>query len=358
MTGKNSEESYAVIMAGGRGERFWPLSTGETPKPFLPILGKKSLFQMTVERIKPLIPVNRVLVVLGQKHLKIAREQLPKVPPQNFLVEPEGKDTAPCIGFASLHIEKRDPEAIMVVIPSDHHIPDQNIYLHSLSAAIRLLSDRDELITLGIKPNRPETGYGYIQAKKQMSLLDNIPFLKVERFIEKPDLMRAKKYITNKDYYWNSGIFVWRNQTIQDMIKRHLPQVWQGMSRIREKLSDHQVLSKEFRKFSRISIDYGVLEKVKNILLIPAEFRWDDVGTWAALERIHRLDEHGNAVIGIHRGIDTRNCVIHAQNHLVGTIGVANLLIIQANGKLLICSKEKSQDVKEISRLLNARSRD
>jgi len=358
MTGKSSKRSYAVIMAGGRGERFWPLSTGATPKPFLPILGEKSLLQMTVERITPLLPLNRVLVVLGKEHLKVAQEQLPGLPPQNFLVEPEGKDTAPCIGFASLHVEKRDPDAMMVVIPSDHYIPDPDTYLHSLSAALQLLGTRDEIITLGIKPARPETGYGYIQAKKQVDMLDNIPFLKVERFVEKPDLKRAKTYGASKGYYWNSGIFVWRNRTIQDLLTKYLPEVWQGLSRIRERLGDKHALSDEFRQFPRISIDYGVLEKAKNILLIPAEFRWDDVGTWAALERVHRIDEHGNAIIGMHRGIDTRNCVIHAQDQLVATIGVSNLIIVQAHGKLLICSKERGQDVKEITKLFNSRSKE
>ena len=358
MTGKSSERSYAVIMAGGRGERFWPLSTGEIPKPFLPLLGKKSLIQMTVERITPLIPLSRVLVVLGKKHLKVAQEQLPGLPPQNFLVEPEGKDTAPCIGFASLHVEKLGPDAIMAVIPSDHHIPDQDTYLRSLSAALNLLAARDEIITLGIKPNRPETGYGYIRAGEQVDMLNNISFLKVEGFVEKPDLERAKRYAASKDYYWNIGIFVWRNRTIQNLLKKHLPEVWQGLSRIRERLGDKKVITEEFRKFPRISIDYGVLEKAKNILVIPAEFRWDDVGTWAALERVHRLDENGNAIIGMHRGIDTRNCVIHVQDHLVATIGVSNLVIVQANGKLLICSKEKSQDVKEIVKLFNSRSKE
>lgn len=358
MSLKGNERSYAVIMAGGRGERFWPLSTGETPKPFLPLLGEKSLIQMTVERISPLIPLQRILVVLGKEHLKIGREQLPGLPQQNFLVEPEGKDTAPCIGFASLQLEKLNPEAIMAVIPSDHYIPDQDKYLHSLSAAFRLLTTRDELITLGIKPNRPETGYGYLQASIQTDLLDNVPFLKVQRFIEKPALQRAKRYIRRRDYYWNSGIFVWRNRTIQALLNKYLPEVWQGLSRISERFTNKKFVSKVFRKFPRISIDYGVLEKAKNILLIPAEFRWDDVGTWAALERVHPLDKDGNAVIGRHEGMETKNCIIHSHDHLVATIGVSDLVIVQVNGRLLICPKDKSQSVKEISRFLSSRSRE
>jgi mannose-1-phosphate guanylyltransferase len=351
---KNRERAYAVVMAGGRGERFWPLSTGETPKPFLPILGEKSMLQMTVERITPLIPLPRILVVVGKEHLKVAQEQLPELPEENFLVEPVGKDTAPCIGFASLHVEKRDPDAVMVVMPSDHHIPDHDIYVQSLSAAIQLLATRNALITLGIKPTRPETGYGYIKAQGQADRFNNIPFLKVEKFIEKPDLKLAKTYVTQKDYYWNSGIFVWRNRTIQDLFKKYLPAIWTGMSRIREKLGDNKVITEEFRQFPRISLDYGILEKAEGILVIPAEFRWDDVGTWAALERVYQLDEYGNAVIGRHRGIDTRNCVIHAQDHLITTIGISHLVIVQTDGKLLICPKERCQDVKELVQLLSS----
>jgi len=351
---KNRERAYAVVMAGGRGERFWPLSTGETPKPFLPILGEKSMLQMTVERIIPLIPLPRILVVVGKEHLKVAQEQLPELPEENFLVEPIGKDTAPCIGFASLHVEKRDPDAVMVVIPSDHHIPDNDMYVQSLSAAIQLLATRNALITLGIKPTRPETGYGYIKAQGQADRLNNIPFLKVEKFVEKPDLKLAKTYVTQKDYYWNSGIFVWRNRTIQDLFKKYLPSIWTGMSRIRERLDNNRVITEEFRQFPRISLDYGILEKAEGVLVIPAEFRWDDVGTWAALERVYQLDEYGNAVIGRHRGIDTRNCVIHAQDHLITTIGISHLVIVQTDGKLLICPKERCQDVKELVQLLSS----
>ena len=351
---KNRERAYAVVMAGGRGERFWPLSTGDTPKPFLPILGEKSMLQMTVERIIPLIPLPRILVVVGKEHLKVAQEQLPELPEENFLVEPIGKDTAPCIGFASLHVEKRDPDAVMVVIPSDHHIPDNDMYVQSLSAAIQLLATRNALITLGIKPTRPETGYGYIKTQGQADRLNNIPFLKVEKFVEKPDLKLAKTYVTQKDYYWNSGIFVWRNRTIQDLFKKYLPAIWTGMSRIRERLGDNKAIVEEFRQFPRISLDYGILEKAEGILVIPAEFRWDDVGTWAALERVYQLDEYGNAVIGRHRGIDTRNCVIHAQDHLITTIGISHLVIVQTDGKLLICPKERCQDVKELVQLLSS----
>jgi mannose-1-phosphate guanylyltransferase len=354
MVGKNAERSYAVVMAGGRGERFWPLSGGEIPKPFLPLLGEKSMIQLTVERIKPLIPFKRILVVVGRKHLKVAREQLPELPLENFLIEPVGKDTAPCIGFASLHVERRDPDAVIVVMPSDHYIPDQERYLSSLSAAIQLLNTRDYLITLGVKPTRPETGYGYIEAREQVGMVGNIPFLKVGRFVEKPDFDLAKKYVELEHYYWNSGIFICRNKTMQNLIKKHLPEIWHGFSRIRERLGDDQLISEEFNLFPRISIDYGVLEKASDIFVIPADFRWDDVGTWVALERVYPLDENGNTVVGKHAGIDTRNCVIHSQDHLIATIGLSHLVIVQANGKLLICSKERSQELKELLKLLSS----
>lgn len=352
MSLKSSNKTYAVIMAGGRSERFWPLSTENTPKPFLPLLGKKSLIQMTVERITPLIPFSRILVVLGKKHLRLAKEQLSGIPSKNFLVEPESKDTAPCIGFASLYLEKEDPEAIMVVIPADHYIPDKTIYLHFLSTALQLLVKRNEIITFGIKPSRPEIGYGYIQAESAIERINNIPFFKVKRFVEKPDQKTAKRYFMSNKFYWNSGIFVWRNQKIQELIKKYLPEVWDGLNRIKKKLGDPKVISDEFRRFPRISIDYGVLEKTRNILMIPAEFRWDDIGNWAALERFQTFNQ-GHILSGKSWCKDTKNCVIYAQDHLVATIGVSDLIIVQANGKLLICHKDRAQEVREVSRYFN-----
>ena len=204
------------------------------------------MIQQAIERIKPLIPPSRILVVLGREHVGVAREQLAEIAPENFLIEPVGKDTAPGIGFALLHLEKMAPDAFMVVLPADHYIQDQKNFLDSLSAAIRLLEFREEIIALGIRPTRPETSYGYIEAGEEIDSIAGVPFLKVGRFVEKPDLESAKRYIADENYYWNSGIFIWRNSTIQALLKRCLPDVWRGLARIRVNVDDNKVVTEVF----------------------------------------------------------------------------------------------------------------
>ena len=349
------EKCYAVIMAGGRGERFWPLSVKTLPKPFIPLLQEKTMIQETVERIKLLIPEERILIALSRDHLSIAQQQLPEIPLKNFVIEPFGRDTAACIGLASLHVGKRDDDAFMVVLAADHMIAEREAFLKTIMRSLLFLTSNDYIITIGIKPTRPETGYGYIKLGKELECIDNQLFCVVERFAEKPTLSMATRYLKSDKYYWNSGMFIWRNSTIQRSLSLYMPELWNGLVRINQSLGsseEEMVMRKEFSQFKRVSIDYGVLEKSPQVVVVPANFNWDDVGTWAALERLYSVDESENVIVGKHVGKDTRGCIIFGQNQLVVTLGIKDLVIVQAEGKLLVCHKEKAPFLKEIVRVV------
>lgn len=357
------EKFYAVIMAGGRGERFWPLSSEALPKPFIPLLGPapcsgrqpglkgKTMIQETVERIKLLIPEKRMLVVLSRDHLPIAQQQLPEIPIENFIVEPFGKDTAACIGLASLYIGKKDKAASVVVLAADHVINEREAFCETITHSLKFLTSNDYIITIGIKPTRPETGYGYIELGEKLENVGNRLFYRVGRFIEKPTVSVAAHFLDSGQHYWNSGMFIWRNTTIQQSLSLYMPQLWNGLMHISQSIGSAEekvVIEREFSKFKKISIDYGVLEKSNQVAVVPANFSWDDVGTWTALERVHGLDKSENVIVGKHVGIDTRNCIVFGQNQLVATLGVRDLVIVQAEGKILVCSKEKAPFLKEI----------
>ena len=344
-------DAYAVIMAGGRGERFWPLSSKHLPKPFLPLFGQETMIQETVKRISPLIPRERILIVLAETHLSVARAQLPGIPSHNFIAEPVGRDTAACIGLASLHIARRDRNAVVVVLAADHSIAGREAFAATIDDCLNFLTSHDYIITIGIKPDRPETGYGYIEAGGEIASGTDRLFYRAARFVEKPDSVQAENYLAAGNYYWNSGIFVWKNSTIQESIASYMPPLWEGLLRINSSLGSREeavVMRREFAHFGRISIDYGVLEKSPAVAVTPASFGWDDLGTWTALERVLDPDEFHNVMVGKHVGKDTAGCIIYSKNQLVATLGVKDLVIVQAEGKLLVCHKEKAPFLKEI----------
>jgi len=348
------EKLYAVVMAGGRGERFWPLSSETLSKPFLPLLGEKTMIQETVERITPLIPKERILIVLSRDLLSIARKQLPEMPEKNFVLEPFGRDTAACIGLASLYVEKMDKDASVVVLAADHLIKGKEAFFKTVTNAFTFIRKNDYITTIGIKPTHPETGYGYIEPGEKVGSRNSESFYRVARFIEKPTQSMADHYLKTDRYYWNSGMFMWRNATIQKSLSLYMPELWSGLMHIKQSLGSTEeikVIEREFAKFKRISIDYGVLEKTPQVVVVPASFGWDDVGTWTALERIYTLDESGNVIVGKHVGKDTSGCIIVSQNQMIATLGVKDLVIVQAEDRILVCHKENASHLKEIVRL-------
>jgi len=338
---------YAVVMAGGRGERFWPLSTNNLPKPFIKLLGSTSLIQDTVSRIQPIVPLERVLVSIGASHLDIARQQLPQIPAENFIVEPVGRDTSACIGFCALHIEKRNPEGTMLALPADHYVSDAHGYRATIRMGLENLEGAAGIV-FGIPPSRPETGYGYILAEKPAVSADAWP---VVRFVEKPDATTAAHFLASGNYFWNSGMFLWNNRTLLELFRKHLPEIYRGLTGLRPLLSRSDAgseISAIFSSLPRISIDFGIMEKTSGLRLVPAQFVWDDIGNWASLERALPPDSMGNIGQGSHIALDSKGCVIYAQNGIIAAFGVSDLIIVEAYGKVLICPKDRAADLKKL----------
>jgi mannose-1-phosphate guanylyltransferase len=335
----------AVIMAGGRGERFWPLGGEGLTKPFLPLLGSTTLIQDTFNRLRPMIALERIFVSIGEAHHEIARAQLPDLPSENFIVEPVGRDTAACIGLCALYLERKDPEGNLLAIPADHFISDSEAYRRTLDKGIGHL-EKATGIVFGIKPSRPETGYGYIQTRRPETPATAWPVLS---FVEKPNAATARRYVESGDFFWNSGIFLWKTRTLLELFRKHLPETYHGLSQIRPLLERDETYKERLRIFSslaRISIDYGIMEKTPGLLLIPAEFDWDDIGNWAALERALPADGSGNVFRGPHLTMNTSNCIVYSDAGVVATFGVSNLVVVQANGKVLVCAKDRAPELK------------
>jgi mannose-1-phosphate guanylyltransferase len=338
---------YAVIMAGGRGERFWPLSTSTLPKPFIPLLGTTTLLQDTVSRIQRITPLEKILISIGAEHFEIARQQLPQIPEENFIVEPIGRDTAACLGFSALHIEQRDSEAVMLALPADHFISNVDAYVRTVQTGLENLEGATGVV-FGIPPLRPETGYGYILAEKPAISTDAWP---VVRFIEKPDAPTAEQYLASGNYFWNSGMFLWNNRTLLALFQKHMPETYHGLSRLRPLLgnkSSQAEIHEVFAALPRISIDFGIMEKISGLRLVPAQFAWDDIGNWASLERALSPDALGNIAQGRHVALESSGCILYAQTGTIATFGVSDLIVVEAYGKVLVCSKDKASDLKKL----------
>lgn len=349
--------TYCVIMAGGRGERFWPLSTGKIPKPFLPLTGAKTLIQLTVERAMVFVPKERIFIVLGRTHLNGALKQLPELPRDNFIVEPVGRDTAACIGLAATVLSLKDERATMVVLPADQYVPDVKKFADTITSCVAMADRGDYLVTMGIKPTRAETGYGYIYARKNINAKKDIVCFTVEKFVEKPDQKRAAEYRKDGNYYWNAGIFIWKTKTVLEGMQTHMPILYNGLHAIKGALREGKKAKADalFREFERKSIDYGLMERAENVLMVPANFIWDDVGTWASLQRVLDLDGKGNYTRGDTICIDTHDCVVVGDEKVIGVIGVSNLVIVSSKNGILVCDSSRVQEVREIAKSIDER---
>ena len=344
-----NEHAFCVIMAGGKGERFWPLSTDLAPKPFLKLVGEKSMIQLTVERALRIVPEERVFVILGEPHLAIAKEQLPRIKGTNFIVEPAGRDTAPCVGFAALTLMMMDEKAVMITLPADHYVPDVEGFVNTILTGLRCAASGSYLVTIGIKPTRPETGYGYINAHRPFGGPGADCYL-VDKIVEKPDGERARAYLDEGTYYWNAGIFIWRADVVLDGLKRHMPDLFAGLMEIKAvKTGDpNGDILPVFSNLPKQSIDYGLMEKADNVLMVPSGFTWDDVGTWTSLMRVSGLDKDGNLRGGTTICVDTEDCVVYGDGITVGALGVKDLVIVASKKGVLVCSRDRAQEVKKI----------
>lgn len=350
---------HAMIMAGGGGTRFWPRSRKARPKQFLTFGSERTLLQQAFDRVEGLAN-GQIHVITGADYCEETARQLPSVK-ANFIVgEPEGRDTAPCIGLGAALIAKENPNAIMMVLPADHVIEPEREFQRATQVAMQLIEANPQaLVTFGIPPTFASTGYGYIHRGEPLEQLQGISTYRVQRFREKPKQEKANEYFASGEYYWNGGIFVWKVKAILEQLNKQKPELYKGVQRIAEswdKPNRQQVLETEFPKLEKISIDFAVMEKAPEVLAIHAPFQWDDVGSWLALERRFPQDENGNTVEGNHVGIRTKNCVIASEgSQLLTTIGVENLLIIQDGDAILIADRRDEGSVKELVELLKKR---
>jgi len=344
---------YAVIMAGGVGSRFWPKSRERTPKQFLDILGGGSMIQQTVRRLESLIPPMKTLVVTNIFHQDLLRRELPFLPSENVLVEPVGRNTAPCIGLAALWVHRMDPNGVMVVLPSDHMIRDEAEFLRKITTAVDVAEQSRGLLTIGIAPTHPETGYGYIQFDESA---EHNPYtdkgvFRVKTFAEKPIIETAERFLASGDFLWNSGMFVWRADVILKEIGIHLPELYANLEEVKLTLTTpayRATLEQAFGKIKGISIDYGVMERASNVFVVRGDFGWSDVGSWDEVARLSNGSPDGNASKGTVILRDVSGSYVDAGSKVVAAIGVEDLIIIATDSAVLVCKKGRSQEVKEI----------
>jgi mannose-1-phosphate guanylyltransferase / mannose-6-phosphate isomerase len=356
---------YAVILAGGSGSRFWPLSRELYPKQLLKLIGDETMLQRTLRCARKAAPAENIYVVTHRKQWDAVRMQSAAVvnlPVNHFLAEPQAKNTAAAIGLAAVVLERKDPEAVMVVMPADHMILKSGVFAKAVRAASRLAGE-GWLVTLGIKPNQPETGYGYIRRGARLgkpSGRGGFPAYRVGRFMEKPDRATAKRFLAQGGYYWNSGIFVWKASAILGAIKQFQPALHKALGVVRNALGtpgEEKTIERVYGRLDSVSVDYGVMERLhRNLAVLPVEMGWSDVGSWTAIEQIGRPDRSGNIRIGNIIDLESRNSILYADKRLVATIGLEDLVVVDTEDATLVCHKSRVQDVRKVVEALKQRN--
>lgn len=349
---------YAVIMAGGVGSRFWPRSKKKLPKQLLKIFDNDTMIQATVNRLDGLVKKENIYVITNKLQRPEVLNQLKDVPAENIIEEPFGRNTAACIGLASIIIKAKDSNAVTVVLPADHIIKDVEKFKYTLENAAKYANESKGLVTIGITPSRPETGYGYIQINDK-SLAENI--YKVLTFAEKPNYATALRFVESGDFLWNSGMFIWRCDVILDEIKNLLPDLYAGLSEIEKYLSSPNFkdeLKAVYAQLKKISIDYGIMEKSSKVFLTKGSFNWSDVGSWEEVYQLSDKNENGNAVVGSVYTNMVNDSYIYSPDKVTAVIGLDNIIVINHNDNVLICRRDKAQDVKEIVEFLKIHKMD
>jgi mannose-1-phosphate guanylyltransferase len=354
---------HALIMAGGGGTRFWPRSRQRCPKQFLRLTGDRTLLQQAVDRTEASVPPERTWVITSTSQEQLVAEQLPAIPRQRIIAEPMGRDTAACVGLGAALIAAADPEAVMVAAPSDHVIEPQQEYRRAIQAAVHLAEEHPRaLITFGIPATFPATGYGYIQRGKELPGRLGVQAFLIQAFREKPDHTTAEAYVVSGQYFWNSGIFVWKAKTLLDVLRQRQPRLHDAIMHIAEAWESprrDEVFAREYEPLRRLSIDHAVMEGCKEGIVIPAPFRWDDVGSWQAIERMSPQDANGNTVLANHCGLTTQGCLIVGDaDRLIATVGVENLVIVQDGNAVLIADKRDEGAIKKLVELLKQSGRE
>lgn len=350
-------KTYGVIMAGGSGTRFWPLSRKSLPKQLLNLSGNGLMINETIERMSDFVDYNDIFIVTNKEQAGKMKELVEdSIDVQKILVEPSARNTAACIGYAAMEIIKKYGDGIMCIFPSDHFIKDEKEFARTLKAAAGVAQEQNKLVTIGITPTFPSTGYGYIKFDKA----EGNDIKNVTSFVEKPNYENALKYINSREYLWNSGMFVWKASTILDNFKRFLPKISNMLEQIGEAMNtpdEAEVIQKIYPEIQSISIDYGIMERSDDVVVIEGDFGWNDVGSWDSLGALYDTDKNGNIITGEQINLDTHNCISYAENRLIATIGIDDTIIVETGDVVLVCAKDKAQEVKKIVEILTAENK-
>ncbi len=349
---------FVVIMAGGVGSRFWPRSKEQTPKQLIRIFGENTMIQDTVYRLEGLVEKEKIYVITNKIQQEKVVEQLPEIPAENVIAEPFGKNTAACIGLASILIHQKSKDAVTIILPADHLIKDKEEFQENIKRAANFATDSDALVTIGIEPTRPETGYGYIQFRDE-EISDGI--YRVQTFAEKPNMPTAKRFIESGDFLWNSGMFIWKTKTILEEIKIHLPDLYEGLLEIEKSIGSdnfNEVVTNVYGQLLSVSIDYGIMEKSSRVYLTKGKFTWSDVGSWEEVYQLSSKNDKGNSEHGDIYAENTLDSYIFSPKKFTAVVGLENVIVIDTDDALLICDREKAQDVKHIVEYLKMNNKD
>lgn len=346
-------EIFVVIMAGGVGSRFWPRSRKAKPKQLLNIFGENSMIRETYKRISSFVKPENVFVITNKLQSQLIKADLPELPKENVIAEPVGKNTAPCVAVSAKIINSKSKDSVIITLPADHLIENQKEFEHLFLKGAKFAFENEALLTFGITPTRPETGYGYINYDKSK---ENNGVYRVKRFVEKPDLETAKEYLERGDYLWNSGMFIWRSDIILEEVKKYLPETHSLLTKLKKENYDN-IIEEIYPKFKNVSVDYGIMEKSDRVFVIEGNFGWSDVGSWESVYELSAKDENGNALVGDVLTIDTKNSYVYAESNFTALIGVDDMVVINLGDSLLICNRKKAQLVKNVVDELTNRDR-
>jgi len=356
MPKKQTSSIYALILAGGSGTRLWPRSRRDSPKQLLPLFSQRTMLQETYDRIVPILSPDRIFIGTNQAYVATVHKQLPEVPRKNIIGEPVVHGTAPSIGLAALHIQKRDPDAVMVSLHADHYIEKPAGFRRALLNAARVAA-QGYLVTLGIQPSQPETGYGYVHRGELIDQIGAQPVYRVAQFVEKPDEETAVRYLQSGEYYWNSGIFAWQISTLFEEFAAYLPKLNRQLKQMARVLSKRAEVKRIWNTIADETIDVGIMEKSKRATVLPIEVGWNDVGNWATLFDLLPGDAQNNVVVGEHVGVNTSSSLLYSPNRLIATVGLSDMIVIDTDDAILVCHKKDAQQVKHIVEALKKKNK-